>query len=106
MPCSVTAAPIFLKLAEKVIFGARMETPLWVLCFSFAFKKKSSLTGAEHGCFQSLENAHFGANFYAVFHDDFTDLNENLQKRSSLVQEWRRRFGFFAFHSFSKKSPA
>ena len=52
--------------------------------------------------FQSLENAHFGADFYAVFRDDFTDLHENLQKRSSLVQEWRRRFEFFAFHLHSK----
>jgi hypothetical protein len=50
IPCSVTTAPIFLKLAEKVIFGARMETPLWVLCFSFAFKKKSSVTGAKQAC--------------------------------------------------------
>jgi len=64
------------------------------------------VTGANLPVFQSLENAHFGADFYAVFHDDFTDLNENLQKRSSLVQEWRRRFGFFAFHLHSKKSPA
>ena len=64
------------------------------------------VTGANLPVFQSLENAHFGADFYAVFHDDFTDLNENLQKRSSLVQEWRRRFQFFAFHLHSKKSPA
>jgi hypothetical protein len=62
--------------------------------------------GANLPVFQSLENAHFGADFYAVFHDDFTDLNENLQKRSSLVQEWRRRFQFFAFHLHSKKSLA
>ena len=77
-----------------------METPLSVLCFSFAFKKKSSLTGAEHGCFQSLENAHFGADFYAVFHDDFTDLNENLQKRSV----WLQRVGSFFFGSTKKFS--
>ena len=53
--------------------------------------------------FQSLENAHFGADCYAVFRDDFTDLHENLQKRSSLVREWRRRFEFVAFHLHSKK---
>ncbi len=64
------------------------------------------VTGANLPVFQSLENAHFGADFYAVFHDDFTDLNENLQKRSSLVQEWRRRFQVFAFHLHSNKSPA
>ena len=50
MPCSVKTPPIFLKLAQNVIFGARMETPLWVLCFSFAFKKKSSVTGAKQAC--------------------------------------------------------
>ena len=52
--------------------------------------------------FQSLENAHFGADFYAVFRDDFTDLHENLQKMSSLEQDSRRRFEFLAFHSHSK----
>ena len=64
------------------------------------------VTGADLPVFQSLENAHFGGAFYAVFRGDFTDLHENLQKRSSLVQEWRRRFEFFAFHLHSKKSPA
>ena len=53
--------------------------------------------------FRSLETAHFGADFYAVFRDDFTDLHQNLHKRSSLVQEWRRRFEFLAFHLHSKK---
>jgi hypothetical protein len=28
MPCSVTTAAISLKLADKVVVGARMETPL------------------------------------------------------------------------------
>ena len=60
------------------------------------------VTGADLPVFQSLENAHFGGAFYAVFRDDFTDLHENLQKSSSLVQEWRRRFEFFAFHLHSK----
>jgi hypothetical protein len=64
------------------------------------------VTGADLPVFQSLENAHFGGAFYAVFRDDFTDLHENLQKSSSLVQEWRRRFEFFAFHLHSKKIPA
>ena len=58
------------------------------------------VTGANLPVFQSLENAHFGADFYAVFHDDFTNLHENLHKRSSLVREWRRRFEFVAFHLF------
>ena len=61
------------------------------------------VTGANLPVFQSLENAHFGADFYAVFRDDFTHLHENLHKRSSLVQEWRRRFEFLAFHLHSKK---
>ena len=30
--------------------------------------------------FQSLENAHFGADFYAVFRDDCTDLLATCQK--------------------------
>ena len=64
------------------------------------------VTGANLPVFRSLENAHFGADFYAVFRDDFTHLHENLHKRSSLVQEWRRRFEFFAFHLHSKKIPA
>ena len=53
--------------------------------------------------FRSLETAHFGADFYAVFRDDFTDLHQNLHKRSSLVLEWRRRFEFLALHLHSKK---
>ncbi len=53
--------------------------------------------------FRAPKNSHFGGAFYAVFRDDFTDLHENLQKRSSLVQEWRRRFEFLAFHLHSKK---
>ena len=61
------------------------------------------VTGANLPVFQSLENAHFGADFYAVFRDDFTHLHENLHKRSSLVQEWRRRFEFLAFHLHSKE---
>ena len=41
------------KLAEKVIVGARKETPLWGPRFSFAFTKNSSLTGTKHACFGS-----------------------------------------------------
>jgi hypothetical protein len=52
----VKTPPIFLKLAQNVIFGARMETPLWVLCFSFAFKKKSSVTGAKQACLSVTGN--------------------------------------------------
>ena len=63
-------------------------------------------TGASQSVTTSLQSVRFEhvAQLALV---EFFDLNlANYIERSSLMQEWRRRFGFFAFHLHSKKSPA
>ncbi len=100
---SVTTSPISMKTCRKGHRWCKHGDAALSFSLFIRIQKSSSLTGAKHGCFSSLENARFGGAFYAVFRDDFADLHENLQKRSSLVQEWRRRFEFLAFHLHSKK---
>jgi hypothetical protein len=62
--------------------------------------------GASQSVTRSLQNVRF-AHVAQLALVEFFDLKlENYIERSSLVQEWRRRFGFFAFHLHSKKRPA
>ena len=62
--------------------------------------------GASQSVTRSIQNVRF-AHVAQLALVEFFDLKlANYIERSSLVQEWRRRFGFFAFHLHSKKSPA
>ncbi len=62
------------------------------------------VTGANLPVFRSLENAHFGADFYAVFRDGFTHLHETCTKGHRWCKNGDAALSSSLFIGIQKKS--